>query len=994
MPHWNALKQMLVGALQRKGDKALPLRVSRARPVWSFEALEPRIALSAAGLTPVGAQPAGALSGKIVYMSAGHGWQVLNGVWTTDRPNLHSLIEPFGAQDQLTYYADYLVRAGATVVPMRPIGRQLNEVVLDNDSAGVTYTGDWTNSTTGGRWYDEDYGAVVDTVRYRFASASAEESATATYTPNIPQAGFYPVYVWASQGANRTAQLYRVNHTGGATEVRVDHRLVGNGWVYLGTYHFESGSSPSAGSVQISNESGVANSVVIADAVRFGNGLGDLAWSSSGIGTGTVSGQPREDESSILWVYRGLGQGVTASSVLGTSNVNAPLRMAAHMNASPYGTSLYVGFHSNASSNGMARGAVGLVHSVNPTPNQTALATYMARQIDLDMRARNGQFEHNWQTRSYTLSNSYGEITNVYAGGEFDATIIEVAFHDNVQDAALLRDPKVRDQIGRSVYEATVEYFAAVAGVPNVTAPSAPINVHADSNGSGAATISWLAGPSSVGGYAGVYGSPATGYRVYASVDGYGFDGGTYVSGGATTSLTLSGLDPDIPYYFKVVAENSGGQSGASEVVTALPSGGAKQVLVVNGFDRLDRFGNLQYTSLPPRSTGVSDRVWSRYNNSFDYVVQVHSAIHTAAPGVHVDSASNEAVISGAVDLTNYDAVVWILGEESTANETFSSAEQILVEQFLAGGGNLFLSGAEIGWDLDRPSGPTAADRAFYNTTLLAGYVADNAGTYSATPASGGIFAGLGMISFSNGATFSSLDGQVYNVDYPDVMTPLAGAEVALNYSGGAGAAAIQAVGSGGRGSLVMLGFPFETITSAANRAAVIDRVFDFFGLATPALNADFNGDGAVDAADYTIWRDSLGQTVTPGELGDANFDGQVDDADYTVWRDQFGTSPGAAAKSSGSLPTSGAAALAESMHPFVPFDEPADARSLTPAATTAHSSPQLTASGAPSLLLTKKFAPQRTASADARTNSSEPDATSTGEQPLANLPADLPTLE
>ncbi len=55
-----------------------------------------------------------------------------------------------------------------------------------------------------------------------------------------------------------------------------------------------------------------------------------------------------------------------------------------------------------------------------------------------------------------------------------------------------------------------------------------------------------------------------------------------------------------------------------------------------------------------------------------------------------------------------------------------------------------------------------------------------------------------------------------------------------------------------------MLGFPFETITTAANRAAVIDRVFGFFGLAAPPPpNADFNGDGTVNAADYTVWRNS-----------------------------------------------------------------------------------------------------------------------------------------
>lgn len=129
-----------------------------SRPL-AHERLEPRLALTAAqGLVAVGAQPEGALSGKIVYTSAGHGWQWSDTLdrYATDRGNLLSLVEDFGNQDQLTFYVDHLFRAGATVVPMRPVGRQPNEVVLDNDSADVVWSGSWLTSTSGTRWYDED----------------------------------------------------------------------------------------------------------------------------------------------------------------------------------------------------------------------------------------------------------------------------------------------------------------------------------------------------------------------------------------------------------------------------------------------------------------------------------------------------------------------------------------------------------------------------------------------------------------------------------------------------------------------------------------------------------------------------------------------------------------------------------------------------------------------------------------------------------------------
>lgn len=50
----------------------------------------------------------------------------------------------------------------------------------------------------------------------------------------------------------------------------------------------------------------------------------------------------------------------------------------------------------------------------------------------------------------------------------------------------------------------------------------------------------------------------------------------------------------------------------------------------------------------------------------------------------------------------------------------------------------------------------------------------------------------------------------------------------------------------------------------------------------------DFNGDGTVDLADYTTWRDHMGQT---GDLlpGDGNGDGAVDMADYALWEADFG---------------------------------------------------------------------------------------------------------
>ena len=55
----------------------------------------------------------------------------------TQRSENFEIVEDLGNQDQMTFLVDYLFRAGATIVPLRPVGHQIHEVVLDNDDVGV-----------------------------------------------------------------------------------------------------------------------------------------------------------------------------------------------------------------------------------------------------------------------------------------------------------------------------------------------------------------------------------------------------------------------------------------------------------------------------------------------------------------------------------------------------------------------------------------------------------------------------------------------------------------------------------------------------------------------------------------------------------------------------------------------------------------------------------------------------------------------------------------
>jgi hypothetical protein len=776
-------------------------------------------------------QPAGALSGRLVFMNSGHGWTYgPSTTWRLQRGTLLEMNEDYGNLDQLNFFAAYCFNAGATVISMRPLGQQTNEVVLDNDDPEVVFAGTWFDSVS--TYY---FGSAGD-VPYRYADLAASETATATYTPNIPVAGYYPVYTWVRAGSDRGEQLYRIRHTGGESQVRIPHHMVGNGWIYLGEYFFNTGANEAIGSVVVSNLRGsAAGTYTFADAIRFGNGMGSV---NRGGGT---SGYPREEENCRYWIQANLGQGQDPAiyDSGGTSDENdswqAPGRMSAEMNRESEGNlykRIHISFHSNA---GGGRGTLALITG-DPTPNQSLLAQIAGNEVDEDLVALGSPpLEFAWNNRTtVTYTGGYGEITGSYFNYEMDATIIEVAFHDNASDAALMRDPKARAAVGRGAMHAVIKYMNQFDGLVVNLLPEPPTNVRAAGAADGAITLRWSAPVSSGGSGA------ATGYVIYRSTNGFGF--GNPIITSNVTSQRITGLTSGVDYYFRVSAINAGGESMPSEVVGSRTPTSSTQprVLFVNAFDRFDRTTNLRQNTIaqawaPPDATGTIERVLPRRNNSFDYVVPHGKAI--SAFGLPFDSCQNEAVASGAVALGDYRIVIWACGQETVGGETFSDIEQTAIANFRNAGGHLFVSGSEIAWDLDRASGPSASDRAFFNNQLkadLASDANDNSQSYDLASAIGGIFASRASTTFDDGSR------GIYWVQTPDVLTPFGpGSGAALNYSGnGNGAAAIQYDGSAGGGKVVYLGFPFETITSANRRNQYMADALTFFTANTVTLVA------------------------------------------------------------------------------------------------------------------------------------------------------------
>lgn len=281
----------------------------------------------------------------------------------------------------------------------------------------------------------------------------------------------------------------------------------------------------------------------------------------------------------------------------------------------------------------------------------------------------------------------------------------------------------------------------------------------------------------------------------------------------ADVPLSTFSSDPDV----RIVVNGPRGLPSKVSDTFSFNNSTGSPVLIIEGYDRWDTIGD------------------NSNRDSHDFVTIHADALAATGENLHIESVSNDAIIDGQVSLDDYHAVFWVLGEESTADSTFDSTEQTLVSSYINGSGtprNLFISGSEIAWDLDRDAGPSAADRDFINDVLGADFGSnanDDANTYAFDGTSGGLFQPIGTnLMFDNGT------GPTYDVTFPDVLIPQSGVTTVLEYNGGVGGtAAVRKTYS--EGNLIYMGFGFETILNQATRNAMMTAVVSDFGLDGPA---------------------------------------------------------------------------------------------------------------------------------------------------------------
>ncbi len=760
----------------------------------------------------------GALAGKTIYVSAGHGWTWRDGssAWRTQRGNTNDLVEDFISAETVAQYLVRLLRnMGAYVVPIRESDLNSNLAVVDDASAGgaMATEGDvvLTDGPTGFGVLPTpitDQSNPFDAGASKELAAQAQETGRVVWTFDVPEDGAYNVYITYVQDPSRASDAhYVVRHAGGQSEFRVDQRRHGSTWVLLGRFWFERGISPMYGAISLADDSADTNATLSADAVRIGGGVGVIDRG------GGANGRPMfESCARYAAQLKGAPPSVyDYSSGDGNDDVGTRSRFAAWDHEAGE-DAVYIAWHTNAPDPGTGTSSFtygpssyGPVSEFSGVPGSLELMDAVHSELVGDIRAA---WDTGWRDRGQHTA-YFGEV-NPNHNSEMPAALFEIAFHDTPSDADALRDPGFRYIAARSIAQGVAKYFATRDGLNVVLAPEQPTAVRAEQDGDGLVLVSWRPPAADPAG-----GDPPSAYRVYTSLDGNAFDDGVDVNAPSIVVAAPEGA----ALYVRVTATNAGGESFPTRVVGARPSpGGQPQVLVVGGFNRLDNKmlipEDLSDYALATIERGLLARI-----NDGSHLLRYGAAIDAAQ--VSFASASAASVSQGDVDLSGYTAVIWQLGEESTAAGPLDAAQRTALTDYLAGGGRLAMTGSELGWALDNRGDPD--EQMFFRETLHATYVADDADTYAVVGATGA-FEGMSQISFDDFGPGS------YNADYPDVLDPSAGGASVLSYAGGAGGSAATWWRDSASGAQVLvLGFPFETISGEAARADVMARILASF---------------------------------------------------------------------------------------------------------------------------------------------------------------------
>lgn len=579
-------------------------------------------------VTGYGAQvfPTG-LSGRNIALWQSHGYiyDVNARRWNWQRPCLFQTVEDMYTQSYvLPFLVPMLENAGAYLLIPRERDIQKNEVIADNDEGcGMRGSAEYTET---GRWKDVEEGfADMKEVYLNFESpfgmgtarkadcagnGTKDKHAEVIWRPDIPERGEYSVYIsYKTLPKSTSSAHYTVHHMGGVSEFVVNQKLGGGIWVYLGTFEFDEGSE---GYVTLTSRVPEGykyerGSVVTADAVRFGGGMGNVARAPEGSEEDAeVSGMPRYVEGARYWLqYAGADRKIYNASeadndynddFMSRGDWVSWLSGGSCTNLKEEGkgipVDLSLGFHSDAgvTPDDSIVGTLAIytyesegkfeLPSGESRMTSREFADIVQTQIVHDIQK---EFNPDWRRRQIR-NRGYRESRTPSS----PSMLLELLSHQNFADMKYGLDPAFRFTVSRAVYKGMLKYLSNRYGISYTVQPLPVSDMAVTFAGDSEAVISWKdtedeLEPTAV---------PA-GYILYTRIDDGAFDCGKVITPTQKgRSLTYNvDIERGHIYSFRVQAFNDGGRSFPSETICIgmpeEPAYSDRKVLIVNNFDRV-----------------------------------------------------------------------------------------------------------------------------------------------------------------------------------------------------------------------------------------------------------------------------------------------------------------------------------------------------------------------------------------------------------------------
>ncbi len=845
------------------------------------------------------------MTGRHIALWQSHGryYEQASSRWQWQRSqNFLTSEDMFTQSFVLPFLIPMLENAGAVVMTPRERDTQRNESVCDNDPAfedergeGVRTKGSYSET---GAWKDAGTGFADPMPTYswlqnpftmgtaRQAECSRKATARATWTADIPEAGEYAVYVaYKTLPKSTDAARYTVHHRGGTSKFVVNQRMGGGTWIYLGTFPFDAGNS---GSVTLDNglpqdATFKEGSVVTADGVRFGGGMGKVVRGEEE----ELSGMPAYMEGAL---YNMQWSGID-STVL---NAHTGDYTNDYASRGAWVRKLSGGSWSNPKEAGLGIPfdlSLAFHTDAGVTPNDSIIGTlaiytlkcensrklpegtdrmicreYTDRvqsQIVSDLRTK---WNPEWSRRG-TWDRSYSESRTTGVPG----MLLELLSHQNFADMKYGLDPEFRFDVARAVYKGMLKFMSSRYGISYAVQPL-PIHSFAAEIAGDKVRLSWKATEDPQEKTA-----TPKGFILQTRTDDGSFDEGTVIKPSLKDGRYT--FETELPAWhvvsYRIIAYNDGGCSFPSEVLAA-GRGNEKTVLVVNnftrlsapawfdtpdfaGFDRKTDAGvsyikdityigeQFDYHRTSPWKNNFNGGFGGSYDdeaglqsagNTFDFVASHGRSL--LAAGYSFISASEEAFEQGvgtgdawAMDLICGKQLSTPTGHGAKAPRfrVFPDSLRSAISRFTAGGGHVLVSGSRIATDLwddiypvCRDSVYSAKSQEFASKVLGYKLLTGHAGrSGKVRPMRGRIQALPGTAAFYNAPNEVS-----YGVENVDALSPSdKNASTLLRYTDTNLPAAITFDAGGYRA--VSIGFPIETLKNSPDQDFLIRTVMEYF---------------------------------------------------------------------------------------------------------------------------------------------------------------------